>query len=56
MRVALLCGSFGPTSANLAALRATESALIDRGDTVVWVDGLGEVPAFRADLVDNPPL
>ncbi|MGZ4798078.1 MAG: NADPH-dependent FMN reductase [Acidimicrobiia bacterium] len=55
MRIASLCGSLGPGSANAAALSAATATLARRGVEVVAVDGLDEVPAFRADCVDDPP-
>ncbi|MGZ6912042.1 MAG: hypothetical protein ACXVJS_10860 [Acidimicrobiia bacterium] len=54
MRIASLCGSLGPGSANAAALSAATATLARRGVEVVAVDGLDEVPAFRADCVDDP--
>jgi len=56
VRIGALSGSLGPGSANAAAL-ATARAAIEAGGRaeVVSVDGLGAVPPFRPDLVDDAP-
>lgn len=59
MRVALFCGSPGRPSArpgaNLAALRAVQAVLSERGAKCVETADVAEVPAFRAEDVDNAP-
>jgi chromate reductase len=55
MRVGAWCGSLGQGSANAAALAVAAEAVAGRGVEVLPVDGLDEIPPFRAELVDTPP-
>jgi|SRR5690349_3766041 len=55
MRIGTWSGSLGAGSANAAALDAARDALVDRGVDVVAIDGLADIPPFRADLVDDAP-
>ena len=53
VRVVSMCGSLGSVSANQAALDIAAAHLTASGHTVVPVEQLAEVPAFRPELVDN---
>src|SRR6478735_12576174 len=55
MRIGTWSGSLGGGSANAAALTAAGDALAARGVEVVAIEGLADIPPFRADLVDDAP-
>src|SRR4051794_16889629 len=55
MRIGTGSGSLGAGSATAAALTVARRALHDRGVDVVAIEGLAEIPPFRADLVDDAP-
>lgn len=54
-RLVAMCGSAAPTSANAAALDLAATALGAGRVAVSRSIPLDTVPAFRADLVDDPP-
>ena len=49
-----MCGSLGSASANQAALDVASDHLSEAGHTVVKVELLAEVPAFRPQFVEDP--
>jgi len=54
VQIVSMCGSLGPASANQAALDVASDHLSGAGHTVVKVELLAEVPAFRPQSVDDP--
>ncbi len=54
VQIVSMCGSLGSASANQAALDVASDHLSWAGHTVVKVELLAEVPAFRPQLVDDP--
>jgi chromate reductase len=55
VRIGTWSGSLGAGSANAAALTVARDALAERGVDIVAIEGLADIPPFRADLVDDAP-
>jgi chromate reductase len=55
MRIGTWSGSLGAGSANAAALTAAIDTLALRGVDAIAIEGLADIPPFRADLVDDAP-
>jgi chromate reductase, NAD(P)H dehydrogenase (quinone) len=55
MHVVTMCGSHHSASANAAALATIEARLVACGATVEAIDVSTDLPAFRPELVDQPP-
>lgn len=53
MRIATICGSLQPASANEVVLSVMEGMLVERGSAVQRVDGVELLPPFRPDV--DPP-
>jgi chromate reductase, NAD(P)H dehydrogenase (quinone) len=55
VRIGTWSGSLGEGSANTAALAVACDALERRGVEAVAIEGLGDIPPFRAQLADDAP-